>query len=176
VLLALAATAALCGFTLLLIFHHGTAAAAISLTRRLPSERLRHGLVRLFESIRKYARHGRPLLVVLICSVAVQILRIVQAYFLGRGLGIESPPSVYFALIPLILIVMLLPVTPNGIGTGQVAFAWFFGRAGVPQAEAFALSVLFIALGIVGNLPGALLYAFGTERDDSSQARGLTRI
>jgi len=31
----------------------------------------------------------------------------------------------------------------------------------VPEAEAFALSVLFVALGVVGNLPGGLLYAFG---------------
>jgi len=176
VLVALAATTALCGLTLLLVFHQPTAGAAIRMTRHLPSERLRHGMARLLESIRKYADHTPALVVVLVCSVAVQVLRIVQAYFLGRGLGIDSPLAVYFALIPLILIVMLLPVTPNGLGTGQLAFAWFFGRAGVPQAEAFALSVLFIALGIVGNLPGALLYAFGGERNDSSQARGLTRI
>jgi hypothetical protein len=38
---------------------------------------------------------------------------------------------------------------------------WFFARAGVASADAFALSVLFVALGIVGNLPGGLLYATG---------------
>jgi len=52
-------------------------------------------------------------------------------------------------------------VTFNGIGTSQAAFVWFFARAGVPAAAAFALSVLFVALGIVGNLPGGILYAFG---------------
>ena len=85
------------------------------------------------------------------------------------------PLATYFAFIPLILLVMLLPVTFNGIGTSQAAFVWFFARAGVPAAAAFALSVLFVALGIVGNLPGALLYLSGTtgERNDSSQARGL---
>jgi hypothetical protein len=29
---------------------------------------------------------------------------------------------------------------------------------GVKPSEAFALSVLFVALGIVGNLPGGFLY------------------
>jgi hypothetical protein len=38
---------------------------------------------------------------------------------------------------------------------------WFFARAGVPAPAAFALSVLFVALGIVGNLPGGILYALG---------------
>jgi hypothetical protein len=86
-------------------------------------------------------------------------LRIVQAY-----LGADSAstlPSTYFAFIPLILLVMLLPVTFNGIGTSQAAFVWFFARAGVPAPAAFALSVLFVALGIVGNLPGGILYAVG---------------
>lgn len=35
---------------------------------------------------------------------------------------------------------------------------WLFSRAGVGDPQAFALSVLFVALGVVGNLPGALLY------------------
>ena len=56
---------------------------------------------------------------------------------------------------------MLLPVTFNGIGTSQLAFVWFFARAAVPTSQAFALSVLFVALGIVGNLPGGILYVFG---------------
>ena len=61
---------------------------------------------------------------------------------------------------------MLLPVSVNGIGTSQAAFVWFFGRAGVPGAEAFALSVLFLALGVVGNLPGGILYATGRPARD----------
>jgi len=66
--------------------------------------------------------------------------------------------------VPVILLVMLLPVTFNGIGTSQAAFVWFFGRVGVASPAAFALSVLFVALGVVGNLPGGILYALG-ERD-----------
>ena len=67
--------------------------------------------------------------------------------------------------------VMLLPVTFNGIGTSQAAFVWFFARAGVDAAPAFALSVLFVALGIVGNLPGGILYAFGQSRPDDDRVR-----
>jgi hypothetical protein len=89
----------------------------------------------------------------------VQILRIVQAYFLGRALGIEAGLDTYFAFIPIILIVMLLPITMNGLGTSQATFVLFFAAAGVPAPGAFALSVLFVALGIVGNLPGGILWA-----------------
>jgi hypothetical protein len=81
-----------------------------------------------------------------------------------------APLEAYFAFIPLILIVMLLPVTINGIGTSQAGFVWLFARAGVGAPEAFALSVLFVALGIVGNLPGGVLFALGAARESSDDA------
>jgi hypothetical protein len=51
-----------------------------------------------------------------------------------------------------------MPITVNGIGTTQAGFVWLFGRAGVNEPTAFALSVLFLGIAVVGNLPGALLY------------------
>ena len=151
-----------CGAVLALVFSARAAAIAARTLDSLPAA-LREPLDRVLQSIRRYARHHGALVNVLLCSVAVQGLRIVQAYFLGRGLGISASLGAYFAFVPLILLVMLLPITFNGIGTSQAAFVWFFARAGVAAAPAFALSVLFVALGIVGNLPGALLYAFGRD-------------
>jgi hypothetical protein len=59
-----------------------------------------------------------------------------------------------------VLLVMLLPITVSGLGTSQAAFSFLFGQVGVPAPSAVALSILFVALGIIGNLPGSLLYAF----------------
>jgi uncharacterized membrane protein YbhN (UPF0104 family) len=110
-------------------------------------------------AVQRYATHRRLLGAVTLASIAVQVLRVLQAWCLGVGLGIAAPLSSYFAFIPSILLVMLLPVTVNGLGTSQAAFVLFFRAAGVPDAQAFALSVLFVALGIVGNLPGGILWA-----------------
>ena len=161
---ALLAVAAVCAAALLIVFSSAAAAAAATVAARLPFDLLRRASLRAFNSVRKYATHPTQLTIVLGCSIAVQILRIVQAYYLGRGLAIDAPASAYFAFVPLILLVMLLPVTVNGLGTSQAAFVWFFAQAGVPAAAAFALSVLFVALGIVGNLPGAVLYAVGPNQ------------
>lgn len=162
----LAVGAAVCAATLLLVFSDRAAEVATKFAGWLPHvfQPLIHGML---ESIRRYAAHHAELGNVLVCSLAVQSLRIVQAYYLGRGLGIDAPFGAYVAFIPLILLVMLLPVTFNGIGTSQVAFVSFFERAGVPAAPALALSVLFVALGIVGNLPGGVLYALGGSRSSS---------
>jgi uncharacterized protein (TIRG00374 family) len=164
ILVSLALAAAACVFTLLLVFSESATTAASRLLTRLPAAVHQAGR-RVLESVQRYAAHRPQLANVLISSVAVQAIRIMQAYYLGRGLGIEVGPAVYFAVLPLILLVMLLPVTVNGLGTGQAAFVWFFGPYGVGAPAAFALSVLFIALGLVGNLPGAILYASGSGRD-----------
>ena len=155
---ALVLAAGLCGATLLVIFVRDAAALASGLLDQLPKRVSEPGR-RIVEAIRRYAAHHRQLLAVLIYSIGVQVLRILQAYYLGHALGMTAPLATYVAFVPLILLVMLLPITFNGIGTSQAAFVWFFARAGVPASTAFTLSVLFVALGIVGNLPGGVLYA-----------------
>jgi uncharacterized protein (TIRG00374 family) len=160
VVVSLAITAGVCVVTLLLVFsRHATGAASVLLTR-LPATLQRAGN-RMLESIRRYAGYRGQLANALVCSVAVQVIRILQAYYIGRGLGIDAGLTIYFGIVPLILLIVLLPVTFNGIGTSQAAFLWFFGRVGVPAPAAFTLSVLYIALGLVGNLPGGILYAWG---------------
>jgi hypothetical protein len=111
---------------------------------------------------------------VLAASAVVQVLRVLEAWTLGLSLGLPAGLEVYFALVPVILLVILLPITVNGIGTSQAAFVWLFGRAGVEAPDAFALSVLFLALGVIGNLPGAVLYAFPPRSDaPASDTRGV---
>jgi len=161
VLTALAITALVCAATAAVVFSQRADAVVQKAAGLLPWDRGRALIARLLSAIQVYAaRHG-DLANVLFGSLGVQVLRIVQAYLLGLALGIAQPFSTYVAFIPLILLVMLLPVTINGLGTSQVAFVWAFARAGVPGAQSFPLSVLFVALGAVGNLPGSLLYASG---------------
>jgi uncharacterized protein (TIRG00374 family) len=163
VILAFAATTAGCAFALAFVFSTRVDdAIRTSLTRWRPG-RLREALGRLLDALQAYRRERRMLVAVLVASVAVQGLRILQAWWLGQSLGLGVPPTAYFAFIPIILLVMLLPITINGLGVGNSAFVWAFGRVGVGAADAFALSVLFIALGVVGNLPGGILYASGKK-------------
>jgi glycosyltransferase 2 family protein len=150
-----------CGALGIVVFSEWAAGSLGGLVERLPWAAPRRIAARLLEAVREYRHQHGALAAVLTASVGVQVLRVVQAYFLGVSLGIASPLSAYFVVVPVILLIMLLPITVNGIGTSQAAFIWCFGAMGVGRPEAFALSVLFVALGVVGNLPGGLLYATG---------------
>ena len=100
---------------------------------------------------------------VLTLSAAVQILRVAQAYLLGRGLGIDVPFGYYLVFMPVGLLMLLLPVSISGFGLPQGAIVWLLKPVGVPGAAAFALSTLIVITGIAGNLPGAWLYVRGRK-------------
>jgi glycosyltransferase 2 family protein len=175
VVASLAAAAICCAIAAAAVFSERVASAVVAAAERVPSHRV-HGVARAAtDAIRRYAQHHGELLSVLVMSVVVQIIRVVQAYCLGRALAIDLPFAAYFAFIPVILLVMLLPITINGLGTSQYAFEWLFGRVGVAAPQAVALSILFVALGLIGNLPGGLLYATEERRPSRTTSGGSAR-
>lgn len=128
--------------------------------------RIQPAIDRALAALQAYQSHHGTTFVVLASSVGVQALRIVQAWCLGRSLGLALPLVAYFGNIPIVLLIMLLPTSISGLGTSQAAFLWLFVHDDTLYAPVFALSVLFVALGFVGNLPGALLFLTG-DREDS---------
>ena len=161
VLLGFLAAVGACIIALLFVFSAGWDAMIRRwLLPRLPT-RIRSFADRILAALQAYQAHHGTVLVVLAASVGVQVLRIIQGWCLGMSLGLATPLAAYFANIPIVLLIMLLPITINGMGTSQLAFDWLFVRAGTAAAPVFALSVLFVALGIVGNLPGLLLVLSG---------------
>jgi uncharacterized protein (TIRG00374 family) len=156
----LAIVAAACVFALAVIFSPSVDERLRRYLRYFPA-RIQHMAGRFLDGLQAYRHQRGVLAVVLVASVLVQALRVALGWMLGRGLGLPAPGLAYVALIPIIVLVMLLPVTVNGLGTGQLAFVWGFQRVGVSAADAFALSILFAGLGIIGNLPGGILYAAG---------------
>lgn len=161
ILLTLALASGACLLAGVLVFSTRAAAAGQAAASWLPGVRAPRLAGALIEAVRRYARHHGELVNVLAMSAGVQVIRIVQAWCLGRALGLEAGLAMYFVFIPIVLLIMLLPVTVSGLGTGQGAFVWLFGTIGVPAAGALALSILFIALGVLGNLPGGVLYITG---------------
>jgi uncharacterized membrane protein YbhN (UPF0104 family) len=114
--------------------------------------------LRLADALSRYRGHRPALATVFLLSVGVQVLRIVQAWLLGRGIGIDVPFSYYLFFMPIGLIALLLPISISGIGAPQGIIVWLLRPRGVPEPDALALSTLIVVTGIVANLPGAWLY------------------
>jgi hypothetical protein len=128
-----------------------------------------HAIRRLSSALAVYRRHPDDLWLVGVLSLAVQAVRISLAWAIGSGLGITLPFSYYWVFMPLNILIILLPLSLGGFGLPQGTMVWTLGPLGVAPTEAFLLSLLFVLAGVVGNLPGALLYAFGPSRANQTR-------
>jgi uncharacterized membrane protein YbhN (UPF0104 family) len=130
--------------------------------RMLPRWRGTAGLLSrmdaLGDAVARYRRRGRVMARVLAWSMAVQLLRILQAFLLGLGLGIGVPFSTYLLFMPIGLLMLMLPVSISGFGLPQGVFVWMLVPLGVSDELALALSTLIVLTGLAGNLPGLILW------------------
>lgn len=115
-------------------------------------------VLRLSDAVSRYRNRRGVLAHVMAWSVAVQLLRITQAYLLSLGLGMTVPFSYFLLFMPVALMMLLLPVSISGFGVPQAAIVWLLRPMGVPDSAAFALSTLIILTGLAGNLPGLWLW------------------
>ncbi len=119
---------------------------------------------RLAGALGAYRRHPGALWQVFALSVVVQVVRISLAWLIGSGIGIDLPFSYYWVFMPFNILMILLPLSLGGFGLPQGTMVWTLGPLGVAATDAFLLSLLFVLAGVVGNLPGAVLYALGHSR------------
>jgi uncharacterized membrane protein YbhN (UPF0104 family) len=115
-------------------------------------------VLRLTDAVGRYRGRRSVLFHVLAWSLAVQLLRITQAYILGVGLGMSVPFTYYLLFMPLALLLLLLPISISGFGLPQGGIVWMLQPMGVPEATSFALSTLILLTGLAGNLPGLFLW------------------
>jgi uncharacterized membrane protein YbhN (UPF0104 family) len=109
-------------------------------------------------AISRYRGHRGALTHVMAWSIAVQVLRITQAYLLGLGLGMTVPFRYYLLFMPLGLLMLLLPVSVSGFGLPQGVMVWLLRPMGVADEQSLALSTLIVLTGLAGNLPGLVLW------------------
>jgi uncharacterized membrane protein YbhN (UPF0104 family) len=115
-------------------------------------------LLAVGDAVARYRGRGRVMGQVLAWSIVVQLLRILQAYLLGLGLGLTVPFTSYLLFMPLGLLMLMLPVSISGFGLPQGVFVWMLAPLGVREELALALSTLIVLTGLAGNLPGLMLW------------------
>ncbi|MEJ2750775.1 MAG: lysylphosphatidylglycerol synthase transmembrane domain-containing protein [Anaerolineae bacterium] len=96
----------------------------------------------------------------LFLSLLENLFPLSWTYFLSLAFNIEVPLLYFFILIPIVLVLVRLPISLDGIGIQEGAYVYFLSLIGVPKSEALLLGLASHVLGIVSVLPGGVLYGF----------------
>jgi uncharacterized protein (TIRG00374 family) len=118
----------------------------------------------VYEGIHSYRQNAGLLVFVTFVTVLIQGMRIVSIWAGGKAVGIDLSVRPYFALGPLLFLVMLVPFTVNGIAVRESFFVSFLGKLSVSADEAFAAGFIFFVVTIVLALPGVAIWAWEALR------------
>ena len=94
------------------------------------------------------AARGDKLLLVkgLLWSVLFHALTVVNTYVAARAVGWDSPSMTgLFVVVPLVLLVSMVPITPNGVGIQEGAFVFLLERIGGTRAQGLGVGIVLRA-------------------------------
>jgi uncharacterized protein (TIRG00374 family) len=78
---------------------------------------------------------------------------------IGLALGVDLPAAYYAVASPIITLVLLLPISFNGLGTRDGAYQLLFVPAGASPDAALAMSLAYHALNLLTAVAGGAVYA-----------------
>ncbi len=131
------------------------------LGRRL---RLEHPLRSLYVALHEYRSRPGVLAVVLATTLAVQLPRFFGIWLCGEAVGVGISPLPYLLLGPLLLLVVMVPFTINGLGVREAFFIAFLAQFGVSADAALATGFLYFAVTVATSLPGGFLLLWRSLR------------
>ncbi|MBA3718345.1 MAG: flippase-like domain-containing protein [Actinobacteria bacterium] len=125
----------------------------------------------VYEGMHSYRHNVRLLLFVTCVTLVLQAARIVSIWAGGQAVGVHLSMRPYFALGPLLFLVMLVPFTLNGVAVRESFFVNFLGRLSIGADEAFAAGFVFFLVTIALALPGVAIWGVEALRRASAQAK-----
>ena len=91
---------------------------------------------------------------------------------IAAGHPVELVP--FFALVPLVTLATMLPITPSGLGVRELFYVEALSLAGVPRDQGLVISLAISALLVICNL-GGLVFLPGIPREMRRQAQSVSQ-
>jgi uncharacterized membrane protein YbhN (UPF0104 family) len=95
-----------------------------------------------------------------IMSILVQFAAVLILWCLGISLGLDVPVAYYFVLVPMVSLLMMLPISVNGMGVREGGTVLFLLPLGVAESTALTLAFLWFTTGVAVSLMGGVVYLF----------------
>lgn len=97
-----------------------------------------------------------PLVASFVTGVAFQVLAVIVVAYVGAGMGISLSFAAWVAVVGLVSLVLLLPITVAGVGLREGGLVILLGFVGVSSADAVALSFALLGFTLFGAVIGAV--------------------
>lgn len=111
-----------------------------------------------YKSLNTYRKFSIVTLKALTLSFVFQILCILYVFFIVLSLNISIPLAYVFLIVPLINLILMIPISINGIGLRESAYVFFFTSIGLSSVSAIATSFLAFCIMTLISAVGGLIF------------------
>jgi glycosyltransferase 2 family protein len=168
-----------CGGFLVLAFWGGLSRYwphARARLRKLPKAEL---LERALASARRFGQDRVFLLKSMGLSMLLNLACVGQFVALAHGLNLRVPLSFLFLVVPTIICISALPITPSGLGVRENLYVWLLAipEIAIPATPALSLSLLAFGGSLVWSIVGGGVYLFLRDRqhlDEVTRSDAIT--
>lgn len=105
-----------------------------------------------------YKEKKREIGLAFLWAFLLQVNVVIHYYFIGRALSLDIKLIDYFIFIPIVLLILTIPITVNGLGLREGSYIGIFRYYGILPEVAFAFSVIDLAFGIILGIIGGIIY------------------
>lgn len=95
-----------------------------------------------------------------ILSVILQANVVFYYYLISLALGFNISIDNFFLIVPLTIFIMMIPISLNGIGLRENAFAFFFAFYGIAKSQAISFAWTEFSMLLVLGIIGGFVYMF----------------
>lgn len=135
-----------------------------------PLRRLRGIIGKITETSAVFSDRMAPVYGCVAISVIFQANVVLHFYLIAEALDFGLPLILYFALIPVSLFIMMIPISVNGIGVREQAFIVLFGAFGIPASATISLAWIALAFVLIQAVAGGIVFALRRKAVPASNA------
>ncbi len=110
--------------------------------------------------LRSYRSKPKTLISGFFASILYQGSIILVVALAGHFAGAKLPIQFYFATVPLVWVISLIPISLNAIGVREASFAYFFGIYGAGKSTGFLVSIIVFGISVAAGILGGIIFAF----------------
>jgi len=122
---------------------------------------------KVFAAMESARGDHRVFIKAMLLSLVFHFFTVVNTYVAAKAVGWDSPDFLgLFIVVPLVLLVGMVPLTPSGLGIQEGAFLFFLQRLGASEAQGLSVGLVLRAKVMVVALLGGLLW-LAVRKDDS---------
>ena len=160
---------AACTVVVILAFWGGVSkgwSGARAWLRRLPKGAW---LERSLDSCRQFGKERLFVLRTLIVSMLLNAVCVLQWQVVGKGLGLEIPLITLAAVVPMVICIAALPITPSGLGVRENLFVMMLNDPAT-ATPSLSLSLLAYAGSLFWSVVGGFVYLLLKDKHHLAEA------